>query len=103
MVKVSVLYPNEPGRKFDMDYYLRVHIPLVQQKLGAACKSIAVAEGVAGAEPGSAPAYATMCHMYFDTEAAFRAAFTPVADILVGDIPNYTDIRPTFQVSNIKL
>jgi uncharacterized protein (TIGR02118 family) len=40
MVKVSVLYPNTAGCKFDMGYYLNKHMPMVQQKLGAACKSI---------------------------------------------------------------
>jgi len=30
MIKVSVLYPNEKGKKFDMDYYGTKHLPLVQ-------------------------------------------------------------------------
>jgi hypothetical protein len=29
MIKVSVFYANEEGKKFDMDYYLNSHIPLV--------------------------------------------------------------------------
>ena len=35
MIKVSVLYPNGNGAKFDMNYYLKSHMPMVQQKLGA--------------------------------------------------------------------
>ncbi len=31
MVKVSVLYPNEEGKSFDMAYYRNKHFPLVQQ------------------------------------------------------------------------
>ena len=46
MIKVSVLYPNKPGAKFDMDYYVNKHVPLVQQKLGSACKSVAVEQGI---------------------------------------------------------
>jgi len=38
MIKVSVFYPNEERKKFDMDYYCNKHIPMVQQKLGAALK-----------------------------------------------------------------
>ena len=103
MIKVSVLYPNKPGSHFDMNYYVGKHMPLVQQKLGAACKSMAVEQGISGATPGSPPAYVAMGHMYFDSLEVFQKAFTPVADALLADIPNYTDIQPIFQISDVKL
>jgi hypothetical protein len=31
MIKVSVLYPNSEGKKFDMGYYCSKHMPMVQQ------------------------------------------------------------------------
>ncbi len=34
MIKVSVFYPNEEGKKFDWEYYLNKHIPMVRQKFG---------------------------------------------------------------------
>ncbi len=40
MIKVTVFYPYDEGKKFDMDYYCSKHIPLVQQKLGDALKSV---------------------------------------------------------------
>lgn len=103
MIKVSVFYPNQQGSKFDMDYYCRSHIPMVQQKLGAACKSVAVEQGVAGATPGSAPAYIAMGHLYFDSAQAFQTAFGPHAQAIMADIPNYTDIQPVIQISDVKL
>ena len=36
MIKVSVLYPAGEAAKFDMDYYCKRHMPMVQEKLGAA-------------------------------------------------------------------
>jgi len=48
MIKVSVFYPNEEGKKFDMDYYLNSHIPMVQEKVGAALKGGAVEQGLSG-------------------------------------------------------
>jgi hypothetical protein len=39
MVTVSVLYPNGANTKFDMNYYLAKHIPMVRQKLGSACRT----------------------------------------------------------------
>lgn len=103
MIKVAVLYPASPGSKFEMDYYLSVHIPLVREKLGAACQEVLVEQGMSGGEPGSSPAFVTMCHMTFASAEAFHAAFDPVAAVLVGDIPNYTDIKPIFQISEVKI
>src|SRR4029077_14739717 len=77
MIKVSVLYPNRPGAKFDMTYYCEKHMPLVQQKLGAACKRVAVEQGIGGATPGSPAAFIAMGHLYCDSAEAFQAAFAP--------------------------
>jgi uncharacterized protein (TIGR02118 family) len=103
MIKVSVFYPNNNGSKFNMDYYCKSHIPMVQQKLGAACKGVAVEHGLSGATPGSRPAFVAMGHLYFDTAEAFETAFGPHAQEIMADIPNYTDIQPTIQVREVKL
>jgi uncharacterized protein (TIGR02118 family) len=103
MIKVSVLYPNKPGAKFDMKYYCEKHMPMVQAKLGAACKSVAVEQGLAGGAPGAPAAFIAMGHLYCDSVEAFQAAFGPHAKEIMGDIPNYTDIEPTLQISDVKL
>ena len=41
MIKLSVLYPNQEGKKFDMDYYCATHLPLVKKLLGDSLKSSA--------------------------------------------------------------
>ena len=103
MIKVSVFYPNEEGKKFDMEYYLNKHMPMVQQKLGDALKNGAVEQGLGGAEPGSRATYIVMSHLYFDSVEAFQNAFGPQSESIMGDIPNYTDIQPTIQISEVKL
>jgi uncharacterized protein (TIGR02118 family) len=103
MIKVSVFYRTQDGSKFNMDYYCRSHIPMVQQKLGAACKGVAVEHGLSAAAPGSRPAFVAMGHLYFDTAEAFQAAFGPHAQEIMADIPNYTDIQPTIQISEVKV
>jgi uncharacterized protein (TIGR02118 family) len=102
VVKVSVFYPNSAGCKFDMNYYLAKHMPMVQQKLGAACKSIAVEQGIAGGAPGAPATYVAMGHLYFDSADAFQAAFAPHAQAILADIPNYTNTQPTIQISDVK-
>ena len=103
MIKVSVFYPNNEGAKFDMVYYCNQHIPMVRQKLGTACKNAAVEQGLTGASPGSRPAFIAMGHLYFDSVEAFQTAFGPHAQAIMADIPNYTDIQPTIQISDVKM
>jgi uncharacterized protein (TIGR02118 family) len=103
MIKVSVFYPNNEGSKFDMHYYCNSHIPMVRQKLGPACKGAAVEQGVAGPTPGSRPAFVAMGHIYFESVEAFQTAFGPHAEAIMADIPNYTDIQPTIQISEVKI
>ena len=38
MIKVSVMYPNTPGARFNHEYYRDKHMPLVKARLGDACK-----------------------------------------------------------------
>ena len=103
MIKVSVFYPYEEGKKFDMEYYLNKHGAMLQQKLGDALKGAAVEQGLAGAAPGSRPTYIAMGHLYFDSVEAFQTAFGPHAESIMGDIPNFTETQPTIQISEVKL
>ena len=103
MIKVSVLYPYKDGVGFDMTYYLNSHIPMVRQKLGAACKGAAVEQGVAGGVPGTQPAYVAMGHLLFDTVESFQVAFAPHAATVMADIPNYTALQPIIQISEVKM
>lgn len=103
MIKVSVFYPNKEGSKFDIDYYCNSHIPMVKEKLGTALKGVAVEHGLGGGEPGSPAIYAAMGHLLFDSVEAFQSAFGPHAKAIMGDIPNYTDVQPTIQISEVKL
>jgi uncharacterized protein (TIGR02118 family) len=103
MIKVSVLYPNGTNNKFDMNYYLAKHIPMVKQKLGSACKGLAVDQGITGGAPDAPAAYVAMAHLTFDSLEAFQKAFGPHAEAIMGDVPNYTNSQPTVQISQIKM
>lgn len=76
---------------------------MVQQKLGDALESVAVDQGLGDAEPGSRATYIAMSHLYFDSVEAFQNAFGPQSESIMGDIPNYTDIQPMIQISEVKL
>ena len=102
MIIVSVLYPNEEGKTFDMTYLCDKHVPMVRQLLGSSCINAAVQQGIAGGTPGSKATYVAMVHLYFDKVEDFVSSFTPHANIIMGDIPNYTDTTPIIQISDVK-
>ena len=103
MIKVNIFYHNTDGGRFDLEYYLTTHMPMAIEKLSSSIKGVSIEHGVSGAQPGTQPAYIVMCNYTFDSIEAFLAAFMPQAQILQGDIPNYTDIEPVIQFSEIKL
>ncbi len=103
MIKVNIFYPNTDGGRFDLEYYLHTHMPMAMEKLGLSLKGVSIEHGVSGAQPGTRPAYIVMCNYTFDSAEAFLAAFMPHAQTLQGDIPNYTDIEPVIQFSEILL
>jgi uncharacterized protein (TIGR02118 family) len=103
MIRLSVFYPAGEGRTFDMDYYLKTHIPLFRNRMGSAIKDIRVEQGVTGPMPGSPAPFMAMVHASFDSAEAFQSAFLPHAAEIQGDVPNYTNIQPVIQISEVKV
>ena len=101
MIKVSVMYPNNPGVRFDHAYYRDQHMPMVKARMGAHCKYYTVDKGLAGGTPGAPPTYVAMGHLFCESVETFQAGFGPHAKEILGDIPNYTDSNPVIQISEI--
>jgi uncharacterized protein (TIGR02118 family) len=103
MIKISILYPNNKDARFDMSYYLDSHMPLSIGLLSAhpGFKGVSVERGIGGAMPGTDATYTIMCHFLFNSTEDFMAAFMPHAAELQGDMPNYTDIEPVIQISEV--
>ena len=101
MIKVSVMYPNTPGARFDHDYYRDKHMPMVKARDGRRVQYYTVDKGLAGGAPGAPATYVAMCHMFCDSVEAFQAGFGPHAKEIMADIPNYTDIAPVMQISEV--
>lgn len=101
MVKVSIYFPNMPGSRFDVDYYTHVHMPLVMKSLVSAVRAVSVEIGVSGAKVQQPPPFRAVAAFTCDSVKAFNEAFLPHAAEVTGDIPNYTDIEPVIQVSQV--
>ena len=105
MIKISILYPNREGSRFDFGYYIDRHMPRSIELLSAhpAFRGVSVERGIAGEAPDRPPAYVAMCHFLFVSAEDFLQAFMPNAPELQGDMPNYTDILPTIQINEVLL
>ncbi|WP_461516828.1 EthD family reductase [Porticoccus sp.] len=103
MIKVSVMYPNSSEATFDIDYYCNTHVPMVVSLLGDALKGGAVDHGLAGGAPGEAPAFIAMGHLTFDSVESFQQSFGPHAAEILGDLPNFTNVQPQIQISEIRI
>lgn len=101
MIKVSVMYPGTPNDRFDHDYYRDKHLPLVKERMGSHCKYYTIDRGLAGGDPDTPPAYVGMCHLFCESVEAFQAGFGPHAEEILADIPNYTNLTPVIQISEV--
>jgi uncharacterized protein (TIGR02118 family) len=99
---VSVLYPNEAGKKFDFDYYRNTHMKLAGARLTPfGLIRYEVDRGLAGGGPNAPAPFIGACHFYFDSVDQFQKGMAAHGQELLADIPNYTNLQPTIQISDI--
>ena len=101
MIKVSVMYPNRPGVRFDHTYYRENHLPLIQRRMGAALKYYTIDKGLVGETPNSPATYVGECHLMCDSLESYHSAFDPHAREILGDLRNFTDQKPVLQISEV--
>ena len=93
---VSVIYHLAAGQKFDLDYYVKSHVPLVDSLLGpCGLKRTQYLHGTGA--PNGAPAAKLIALLEFDSLAEFAAAMEQNGAKLMGDIANFTDAQPSIQ------
>lgn len=103
MVRITFFYPNKPGSRFDAEYYIANHMPLCIERLGPTLKGVSAEVGISSAEPDQPPPNAAITTFDFESVQAFTDAVMPHHKELQGDIPNYTDIEPVVQISEIRI
>ena len=100
MTSLSVIYPRAADADFDFDYYERTHLPLVVERWRDAGLVEAKALRGVGALDGSDADFFAIALIRFDSAESLRAAVTGEhAAEIMGDIPNFTAVRPLVQVN----
>lgn len=98
---ITVLYPNDEGSTFDMDYYLNTHIPLVRQRWEPmGMTSLKLVKGVATTDPNTPAPYQVIAILEFDSMDSFRQAGAAHGAEITGDIANFTSVRPVIQIND---
>ena len=101
MIKVSIMYPQNAGTRFDHDYYRDHHTPLIKNRMGAALKYYTVDRELGGGAPGGPAPYVAMVHLICDSLESYQSAFAPHAQEIKADIRNFTDRTPITQISQV--
>ena len=102
MIRIAAVYPRQAGKRFDLDYYVKNHLPMVRRKFGPyGLTNAEVDKGVEGLGGDASPFFA-IGYLYFKTLDDFHKAYAAVGAEVVGDIPLYTDVTPMIQIGETK-
>ena len=97
MFVITVAYPVSSGSRFDLDYYLQTHIPLVHQRWDSlGLKSLDLYRGTGTPDGGEAPVV-MLALLTWPSRDAFEAAAKQHGEEVFGDIPNFTDMKAQVQ------
>ena len=91
MTTMYVTYSGDAATRFNRDYYIQHHLPLVME-----CWGPLGLEGCAAFWPAViAPGTICICECRFRDEAAMRAALaSPTTPRVMADIARFTDATP---------
>ena len=93
---LQVLYQTEGGTTFDHDYYVKTHLPLVAEHMGANLAGATASKGLAGG-PDIPSAYHMIATLTFDDQAAMDAGMAKSGPV-VADIPNFFSAQPQMMI-----
>ena len=97
MIRVLVLYPRTPRRRFDLEYYTNHHIPLVKRRLSP----IKVEVDLGVSSPDKPSPYIAVSHLLFESREQLAASYGPAAQELNEDKRQFTDIEIITQISEV--
>jgi uncharacterized protein (TIGR02118 family) len=94
---VTVLYPSRDDAKFDFEYYLKKHVPMVARLLA---NDIEVCKGISSVTEAP-PAFVCTARIRINSKEQFSAGMAQHGAVILGDVPNYTNIEPIIQIDEV--
>jgi uncharacterized protein (TIGR02118 family) len=103
MISVMVLYPNQAGTRFDMEYYVHRHLPLVRDRLEPQGMRSMTYVSERAMDPAAPPqAYRLVADLRFDDMESTSRALQMHGAETQADIPNFTDVAPIILIGEAK-
>jgi uncharacterized protein (TIGR02118 family) len=102
MIKMAIFYPNGEGKTFDMEYYSNKHMTMAASLFGDSLKAMSIDKGLASGIPDEPVPYLAIGYFYFETLSSLQNTVGPHREKLRADIPNYTNIQPVIQISEVQ-
>ena len=102
MFKVTILYPNGDDKTFDMNYYVKKHMPMVAGFLGSNLKFYEIDRGLSGRTATDKIPFLAIGYFYVTDVAEYNKAITQNRDAIISDFKNYTNVQPVIQISQIE-
>lgn len=87
---LNVVYPNDPSAKFDIDYYLKSHMPLV----GKHWSSLGLTEWKIIQFSDSSAPYRLQAILTWSDKASLDKALKEASAEVFGDVKNFTSVTP---------
>lgn len=101
MYIVSVMYPNPKDSYFDMEYYRTKHMALVNKYMKPfGLLRAEVLRGISGGGDQPTP-YVCIGNFYYDSADSYEKGSAASGGVLRADIPNFTNVVPIRQISEI--
>ena len=101
MIRLTVLYPNLKGSKFDWDYYVNVHTPLAKKRFGEVALRWEVDRGLEGEGSNEPAPYQVSAYITLTSVEDFRRVMKEHGKELKDDFAKYTNVYPRFLISEI--
>jgi uncharacterized protein (TIGR02118 family) len=98
-VQITVLYPNTSDATFNMDYYLKTHMPMVAEEFGPYnFEGYSVLKLVGTPDPDQAAPHSVQATLHFKSLEDFQKAVTDRAAKVLGDVPNFSNKDPVLMI-----
>ena len=99
MIVLTVCY--ESGTPLDLDYYHRVHVPLIETLAPLGLRRSEVRK-ILGTPMGNTAPYQLIASLYFDNAAALASAMgSPEGRALAADVGSFYKGEPDFMIGEV--
>lgn len=100
MISVSIFYPNTEESRFNLEYYVTQHIPLVEKLLKPmGMEKLEVEQAIGTPMPDEPAPFSVITHLLFNNVEEMEMGMGHFGPELMQDTSNFTNVKPLVQIS----